>query len=373
METQVSVTEISQVAEARRQVAALAKSEGFSETLQGKAALVVTEAATNLVKYGGGAGYILARPYAEPKAVGIEILSLDNGQGMPCLADSVSDGYSTGGTLGLGLGSMSRQSALFEVYTGVERGTAILARVQDEWRPWDKVSSRARVSGGFSAGAAQAGNEPVAPVGEDPVAGSQQAANRTLVASGVSTPKSGQDVCGDSWACRWAGGALWTIIVDGLGHGPLAMLASQEALRVFHAAGVSDSPYDVVRACHAALKSTRGAVMAVAVVRPMLGTVDFAGVGNIAATLFQPDQSRRLGSTDGTVGYSVRTIREQSYPWTPDSMLVMHTDGLSARWNLAGHPGLASRHPSLVAAVLHRDFARNNDDATVVVVKDKGF
>jgi hypothetical protein len=42
---------------------------------------------------------------------------------------------------------------------------------------------------------------------------------------------------------------------------------------------------------------------------------------------------------------------------------------LSTRWNLNRHPGLIQHHPSLIAAVLHRDFARDTDDATVVVVK----
>ena len=47
----------------------------------------------------------------------------------------------------------------------------------------------------------------------------------------------------------------------------------------------------------------------------------------------------------------------------------MNSDGLSSKWNLSGHPGLLGRHPMLIAAVLHRDFSRNTDDATVVVVR----
>jgi len=34
---------------------------------------------------------------------------------------------------------------------------------------------------------------------------------------------------------------------------------------------------------------------------------------------------------------------------------------------LEQYPGLASRHPALMAAVLYRDFHRQNDDATVLV------
>jgi hypothetical protein len=47
----------------------------------------------------------------------------------------------------------------------------------------------------------------------------------------------------------------------------------------------------------------------------------------------------------------------------------MHSDGLATQWNLDQYPGLADRHPSLIAGVLYRDFARGRDDVTVVVAK----
>lgn len=125
----------------------------------------------------------------------------------------------------------------------------------------------------------------------------------------------------------------------------------------------------MVRAAHKELKHTRGVVMAIAVVRPMLGTMEFAGVGNISAVLVQNQEQRRLPSTDGIVGYTVRAIREQSYTWTPASVLVLASDGLSSRWNLARQASLLVRHPSLIAGVMHRDYARSTDDATVVVAK----
>jgi len=49
-----------------------------------------------------------------------------------------------------------------------------------------------------------------------------------------------------------------------------------------------------------------------------------------------------------------------------DGLLIMHTDGLATRWNVDDYPGLVGRHPSLIAAVLYRDFSRNRDDVTVL-------
>jgi anti-sigma regulatory factor (Ser/Thr protein kinase) len=333
METPISVTESSQVAEARRHAVRVAQASGLSEALQGRAALVVTEAATNLVKYGRG-GYVLVRHYAEPVAQGLEVLVLDRGPGIARIDESMDDGFSTGGSLGYGLGAIARLSSQFEVYTAAGAGTAIMARLDDE-------------------------RDPTAPLPR----------TRPLAVGGVTTPKSGQEACGDAWSCRWIDGAFWITSVDGLGHGPQAASAAAEAVRVFHAGDGNRTPYDVLRDAHKALKATRGAVMAVAAIRPALGTLDFAGVGNISALLIQDHDQRRLPSMDGTVGYSVRTIREQSYSWTPSSMLVLASDGLSTRWNLAEQAGLLTRHPSLVAAVLHRDYARGLDDASVAVVK----
>jgi hypothetical protein len=51
--------------------------------------------------------------------------------------------------------------------------------------------------------------------------------------------------------------------------------------------------------------------------------------------------------------------------------LVLYSDGLTTHWDLNAYPGLISRHPSLIAGVLYRDFNRGNDDVSVVVVKQK--
>ena len=47
----------------------------------------------------------------------------------------------------------------------------------------------------------------------------------------------------------------------------------------------------------------------------------------------------------------------------------MHSDGISTHWDLADYPGLAARHPALIAAVLFRDLSRGRDDATVVALQ----
>ena len=96
----------------------------------------------------------------------------------------------------------------------------------------------------------------------------------------------------------------------------------------------------------------------------------FAGVGNIAATLIGPAGGQGMVSMNGIVGGQARSIRSFEHAWPTDTLLVMHSDGLTSRWGLEPYPGLAQRDPTVVAAVLYRDFQRGNDDTTVVVVRE---
>jgi hypothetical protein len=158
------------------------------------------------------------------------------------------------------------------------------------------------------------------------------------------------------------------MVTDGLGHGPLAAEASERACRLFDGR-TETGPREFIEAAHGDLSGTRGAAVALACVDPSAGRLAYAGVGNIAGTLLDgADASRGLFSHNGTVGHLLRKVQEFEYPWGPASTLIMHSDGLQTRWALSKYPGLARRHPAVIAGVLYRDFKRGRDDVTVVVV-----
>ena len=76
-----------------------------------------------------------------------------------------------------------------------------------------------------------------------------------------------------------------------------------------------------------------------------------------------------MASHNGTVGHHMPRVQEFTYPWNADSIVVMHSDGLGSRWDLERYPGIWGKHPSLISAMLHRDFSRGRDDVTVLVAK----
>jgi hypothetical protein len=63
-----------------------------------------------------------------------------------------------------------------------------------------------------------------------------------------------------------------------------------------------------------------------------------------------------------------RKVQTFDTPNARADLLIMHSDGLQTRWNLRDYPGILQRHPAIIAAVLHRDYYRGNDDATVLVI-----
>ncbi len=327
----VDVTEASQVGQARRTAAALARRLGFDETEAGKVALAVTEAATNLVKHGGG-GEVVLRGLEHGGECGIEMLALDRGPGMADLSRCLRDGFSTAGSPGTGLGAIARLSGLFDAYTRPQAGTTLLARL------WARPA------------AVQTGD---------------------LEVGALHLPKPGEAVCGDAWAVDEQGDRGLLLVADGLGHGPDAAAAAREAVRVFRDCVTSD-PAEIVRRAHAALRGTRGAALAVAELNFVARVVRYVGVGNIAGTVFAEGASRSLVSHNGTVGHEVRKVQAFEYPFPEGALLVMHSDGLATHWRLEKYPALAGRHPGLIAGVLYRDFKRGRDDVTVLAVRRKG-
>lgn len=327
----IRVTDASHTGEARRHAATHAERLNLGERERGALAIVVTEIATNLVKH-AGTGAIVVDALAHNGNRGIRVLGLDKGPGIGDISTAMGDGHSTAGTAGNGLGAIKRLSHTFDIYSMPGTGTAILA---DFWLNGQVPPNHAPIEVGV-----------------------------------VSVPIKGEEVCGDGWGVKKTADAMVFMVVDGLGHGFLASEAAREAERVF-AESQTDSPTPILQDAHDSLKKTRGAAMAVTSLRFEKGVVSFAGVGNIGASIVSPDGSRGMASHNGTVGHQLHKIQEFAYPWSADNFLVMHSDGLNTRWDLASYPGIWNKHPGLIAGILYRDFSRERDDVTVLVARNQ--
>jgi hypothetical protein len=178
----------------------------------------------------------------------------------------------------------------------------------------------------------------------------------------------GESVCGDGWVTMNGRKGDTLLLVDGSGHGAHAAHAAETAVRAF-ADNIDKECVPLVEAIHRALAPTRGAALAVARIDREAQVVRFVGVGNIGAVLANGGEARRMASYNGTAGHVAPRIREFTYPFTGRPLVILHSDGLSARWEIAAYPGLAAGHPSLVAGLLFRHHRRDRDDATVVAMR----
>ncbi len=348
----LKISDEAEVGAARRSVSRYAGRLGFGEKEMAELEIVVQEIGTNAVRYATDGGCLHWRAVGgiEP---GIELFYWDKGPGIADLDRAVRDGVSTSGGLGAGMGAIRRLTDEFDVYSTVNstsrlthsrrttHGTALLAR---KW-----------VAGTIAAASLRRLTED-APEG-------------MATSIGIwSRPRPGEDVNGDACYIRHHAGSKLLAVIDGLGHGTGAYAAAAAAIELLEQ--WQGEPLDeVFHGVHDALRATRGAVMGACVVDGEGEAFYYAGVGNIDVRVFNAREPIRPISNNGTLGARLTDVRVWRNPWTEGATIVMSTDGISATWDAASYPGLLRKSPQLLAGVLMRDYARNSDDATVLVAR----
>jgi anti-sigma regulatory factor (Ser/Thr protein kinase) len=325
------VSDESTVGAARRIAAKLATDAGLPATDRGRLGIVVTELARNIARHAGH-GALLMQELREGDTSGIEVLAVDCGPGIADLEKCMNDGHSTAGTAGNGMGAVRRLSSEFDIHTQSGGGVVVLSRI---------VAGEAPRIGNVQWGA-------------------------------VSSCAPGETRCGDCWSLARENGAVALLVADGLGHGDGAAEAAECAVATFESLPFRP-PQEYFDEAHRRMHNKRGAAVAVAQFGVDMGSLLYAGVGNIGGRIVTSDgKTRGLVSNNGTVGGQMRSARAFSYDWGRGDLLVMYSDGLKNAWSLDGYPGLSARHPAVIAAVLHRDFRRGPDDTIVVVVRRGG-
>jgi anti-sigma regulatory factor (Ser/Thr protein kinase) len=289
----------------------------------GQLALAITEAASNLHKHAEQGSLLLCVNRDGPQP-GIDLVTIDAGPGVRDVTAALRDGHSTAGTLGIGLGAIQRLADFADLYSRPGHGTALVARFR------------------------------VGP----PVSQPRWA--------GLIRPITGETECGDAYGVVLADDTVTAVLCDGLGHGPLAAAAAAAGV-----AAVLDDPAGepaaLLERVHRRMSGTRGGAVGVVQVGGQLAR--FAGLGNVAASIVSDGQRKSMISIPGIAGVQARTIRQFEYDVPPGSAVIVHSDGVSSRWEAAALPALEARDPLLIAAVLLAEAGVHRDDAGVLVLK----
>jgi hypothetical protein len=158
------------------------------------------------------------------------------------------------------------------------------------------------------------------------------------------------------------------LAVDGLGHGYLASKAADAACQVFETEKHRPS-IRIMQGLHEALRPTRGAAATLIEIDWDAGRATSVAVGNVQAALAHGNEIKRLAADNGIVGHMMSRPRELVHECRPDSVLIVHSDGLTANWQLERYPALMQHHAALIAGVLYRDCRRGRDDSLIVVIR----
>jgi anti-sigma regulatory factor (Ser/Thr protein kinase) len=268
-------------------------------------------------------GSMAVAPVHRAGVAGVEVVASDEGRGIADPTAAFRGEPRASGSLGVGLSAAHRLCDELDVDVRVGEGTWIAARKFAAPVPRSEVGIFGR------------------PIAGEPESGDD--------AAFVRTPDS-----------------LLVAVADGLGHGLEAREASTRAMAVVRGGG---EPRALLASAHQALQGTRGAVMAAARFDHAAALLTHAGAGNITSHLYRPRASRRFTTVAcvlGARGPEPR-LREDTDPLSSRPLLVMFTDGVSARADVSEDLELLRQHPVVIAHQLLVRHGRVTDDALVLV------
>lgn len=116
----------------RQAVRSCLVSAGFSLVDQTKMVTAASELARNTVIYGGGGESRLIKLGNGPRK-GVALEFIDRGPGIADIGKALSDGYTTGTGMGLGLGGAKRLADEFEIESELGKGTTVKIT---KWKPF---------------------------------------------------------------------------------------------------------------------------------------------------------------------------------------------------------------------------------------------
>lgn len=323
----LKIKDLSGVAEARRRARRRASALGFPSTKVEQVAIVVTEAAQNVLRHAGG-GEVIVQTSGSPGAARLLVLVVDRGAGIGRLDRMMRDGETSSTSPGTGLGAMKRLSDRLDIYSSAGKGTFVSAEF---WTRHEKYTG-APDDGAF----------------------------RLVYPN--------EKICGDTVAIRRLGTLSLYLVCDGLGHGKNAAEPANLARRTFLASSETE-PDRLLLEIGDALGNTRGAVASVVALDRSNGRLTHAGVGNITTLIVRNGDTKRMTVRDGMLGGQARTPYVETEILGHDDMLVMHSDGIATLRRLGEDAPLLQRSAPLIAGTILRDNLRGRDDASILVAR----
>jgi len=334
----------SDIGDCRRKGVVFTKQTGFNDIQAGEVAVMITELVSNVLKHGGGRGALLmCRIRDENSNTGMEFWCCDAGSGFKNVEKAVQDGYTNSGSLGIGMGAIRRFSDEFEI--NPEKNIGFLALLPKEHNDFKNcIRTRKWL--------------------QKP---KWNGLNNNLLIGAYSRPKPGEQMNGDSYlVTNLSENITIAAVIDGLGHGKEANLASQMARE--QVLLKPDLTIDeLIKNIHYALRGTRGATVGIISIDTQKNTLVFSGIGNIEGQVYSTQKKANLMSYGGIVGHNIRTPRLFEFDFNKGDHVCLYSDGIISRWQYEEIDWKQS--PQKNAENIVNEYSRINDDATVLIIR----
>jgi serine phosphatase RsbU (regulator of sigma subunit) len=182
----------------------------------------------------------------------------------------------------------------------------------------------------------------------------------------IHQPAIGERAIGDDYCVIEGEGYLLIAAADGLGHGPEAQEASGKAIKTVQAHATLP-PKVLLERVHTAVRGTRGVVIAIARIDVAAQTLTYAGLGNIDARIVSEHKTYRPICVNGIAGHQARYFREESFPFTAGDLLIMHSDGISDRFEITAMA--RQRDPQMLANQIAQTHGKDHDDQLLLIAR----
>ena len=305
----------------------------FTRTKAAEIDIIVSEITSNVIKHAGSGELLYRIEDVDNPSAKFEIISIDNGPGIADTARMMRDGVSTTHTLGQGLGAINRLSDIAQLYSIPGWGTILYAAVfakrpHIEAHPTFDVDIRS-----------------------------------------LSVNKPRETVCGDGYRVRSSNTETMIFFGDGLGHGVHAKSAVDQAGEFFLACNETE-PVEIIRAMHERIRRTRGLVGTIAVLNKLTNEWTICGIGNILTRMYTGINFKSYMPYNGTIGLNIpNSVSVTPFSAEKNQHLVMCSDGIGTRWDLARYPFIFKYDNMILAAAIYKDFNRGNDDSSILIAK----
>ena len=314
------------VLRARKAGRDLASASGFNDVKTTEIEIAISELGLNIIKHRAVRGeIILTLVQDEGSLTGFEIVARDHGPGIANTAAAMRDGESSAGTLGIGLSGVKRLMDEFTLNSELGRGTVVKVR---KW-----LENGASLSAQFSV---------------------------------LSRPKAGETLSGDAYFIRRTHNGIFFSVIDALGHGSEANKTVVTALDILGNCYMDDLA-DIAATCHRGLRHTRGVALGMCRIRQPEGVIEHLSIGNVELRVYQGLKEQHTICFNGTLGMETERYHVSSYPYTTRTALVLFSDGISGKFKLSEF--LLEKTPVEIASYVFRNYSREYDDATVLVLK----